>query len=153
MCVCVCVYHQVIQIAWIPLTLSCNPSLSAITLCRYTTWHPVSAQKSLQVNIAVSMSQSSQKNITYELILILQQSLLCLVHLGWFVVRWEVRGCIAAILLGTVSRIYSEQCSSCQTFSPSFLLKSKRWIHVVVLTWLQLERISILFRHRDQIFI
>ena len=37
-------HHQSMLTAWIPLILSCNPSLLIITLGKSPRWHPVSAQ-------------------------------------------------------------------------------------------------------------
>ena len=51
-CVCVCIINIIIIIIiiikwclWIPLSLSCYPSLSAITISRSTTPHPVSTKR------------------------------------------------------------------------------------------------------------
>ena len=71
--------------------------------------------------------------------------------------RWEVRAHTPAVLLGAASRICSEQvtaylCNSHLAFSVSILLKSKWCNHTVILTQLQLEKISISFYHKDQIF-
>ena len=78
-----------------------------------------------------------------------QQCSACPIHLEWFV-RWEVNGCIAAVLWGVASWICSKQhiaflCSPYLAFSPYVLLMSRWCIHTVVLTQPQLGRNPVLF--------
>ena len=58
----------------------------------------------------------------------------------WFV-RWEARGCIAAVLKGAAAKIYSKWqaeslCSYRLAFSPSALVKYRWCSHTIVLTQL-----------------
>ena len=66
-----------------------------------------------------------------------------LVHLTWMIfVRWEASDHTLAVLWSAASRMCSKQhaafsCISHLASSPNISLKSKRWSHIIILTWLQ----------------
>ena len=111
MCVCVCVcvsiykctyiyyhHHQVVQLAWISLTLSCQSSLLSITTGRSSSLYPVFIQSCcryvfLDHPTLTQLCEVVHKRISLVIsFLLLQQCPTCLVCLTWMVLeiggRW-----------------------------------------------------------------
>ena len=102
----------------------------------FSRWHPVSSQSwwvlnffwSANTDMSIYMNSLENIALIYPYFFNSAQHVLFIL-LGWFV-RWEVSGCIAAILLSAASKICSKQhiasfCSSHLVFFLGVLLKSK----------------------------
>ena len=121
---------------------SLSPSIPISLLCSIQCLHRANLYKFLLVCPSVGVHRTSLTCLS----LLHQKFLACLIHFT-LIMKWKVHGCIAAALRGATSKICSEQhtsflCSSHQAFSSGVSLKFMLCNHSIVLTYLQLRRIS-----------
>ena len=137
-------HHQVMQLAWISLTLFHELSLSSITPGRSSSLHPVSIQSYCWYvlfgcpTLACPCERLHRRTSLMILFLLLQHCPTCLVCLIWMVLEMVVGGRTTVVLWDVASRICSLQfvtflCNSHQAFSLWTLSVSPWCIHKVEL--------------------
>ena len=135
-----------------PLTLSLSLSSSFDSFSLFILWLPLSSSfDSLSLSLtSISMCRYPSKSIIYEFVLtppaLPSTSFSSYLHVMGVILWYNCSfvGCCFQFLFRTASSLHSSHI----TFSLSVLVESNWCRHLLVLTWLQFERISVLFCQR-----